>query len=165
MLVAVRKRRQGHQRGEVNLAGAATPSVLRPYRRQAHGESGSTVHTLTVRNNGSLVQFYEMLHDSESKTQTTRPTRLHLLLPETLEHVGEQLRRDSRAGVSNDESDHRAVALKRHFNAPAPRCEFDAIRYKVGDDLMKPQRIAFHTADIRVDPHSEDDAFLFGRSL
>jgi hypothetical protein len=147
------------------VQGLATSSVLCPYRRQAHGESGAAVHTLTVCNDGSLVQFYEMLHDSESKTQTTRSTRLHCLLPETLEHVGEQLRRDSRAGVSNDESNHRATALKRHFNAPAPRCEFDAIRYKVGDDLMKPQRIAFHTADIRIDPHREDDAFVIGRSL
>jgi hypothetical protein len=56
-----------------SAAGPACRAGITSVARQAHGESGSTVQTLTVCNDGSLVQFYEMLHDSESKTKPPAP--------------------------------------------------------------------------------------------
>jgi Glycosyl hydrolases family 28/Pectate lyase superfamily protein len=59
------------------------------------------------------VQLYEMLHDAEAKAQPARPTSFRLLLPEALEHVREQLRRDARACIRNRQSDHRSLLTHR----------------------------------------------------
>src|SRR5215510_1891811 len=56
--------------------------------RQVNGEAGPKARATAFRRHGPPVQFYEMLHDSESKPQP-RPIMLNFLLTEALEHMGE----------------------------------------------------------------------------
>jgi len=70
--------------------------------------------------------------------------RRRVRLPEALEEVRRELRRDPLAGVLH--ADHRllAVPVEPDLDAPAWRRELHRVREEVPEDLLEPARIALH---------------------
>src|SRR5262245_12830773 len=74
----------------------------------------------------SAMQCHEMPGNGESQAQTSMVSRHGAVgLTESIEHIGQEFRRDSLAGVGHTDLNVRINSLKEYLNAPLSWGEFD----------------------------------------
>src|SRR5262249_31172868 len=78
----------------------------------------------------AAVQLDQVPHDREAESDAALALAAAdiLRLPEALEHVRQELRRDALAGVADDDPHLRALALEAELDPSAARRELDGVR-------------------------------------
>ena len=90
------------------------------------------------------------------------PRRGRLRLPEALEDVGQELRRDADPGVGDRQLDVRVDPLETDLHLAASIRELDGVREEIPQHLLQPLRIARHPAGLRIENGLEPDALRVG---
>ena len=91
---------------------------------------------------GAAVQFDDGLCDRQTETEPAmRPRGAAVGLPETIEHVGHERRRNPLTGIADGHLDVTVAGLERELDASFRRRELDGVRQQVPDHLLDAVRI------------------------
>src|SRR6185503_14851746 len=128
--------------------------LISNHRWQAHRKLRTLVVTGAVSQYSAAMQFDEMSHDREPQSEAAISSRRRSVsLPETIEHVWQEVRIDPDTRVVHNDLDMRIDALQRHLDEAALARKLHAIRQKVPDDLLQPLTIAKHWSNTRFEQH------------
>ena len=106
------------------------------------------------------------LRDGQAETQAAvAAIEPRVGLPERLEDVGQELRRDARPAVGHADFDRLAVAPQRHPHAAAARRELDGVGQQVREHLQQARGVGGHDAGERIDFEFERQALGVGGRL
>ena len=132
--------------------------------REAHHDGGAPPFAGAQRGDVSPVQLDEMTHDGEPQAEPAAgPLRRRVRLPEALEHVGQEPRRDALPAVAHAHLHVRVHAAQVHLDVAAARRELDGVREQVPDHLLEPFGVGEHPAGRRVDEPGERDRLRLRR--
>src|SRR5688500_2165418 len=113
------------------------------HRRQPYPKRRSLAFAGTGRLNRSAVHLDDVTNDGETKTQATSLAGgARFGLAEALEHIGEKIRRDALAGVTDDDFRVRIHPLQANLHASMFWRELHGVRDEVPDHLLQAARVA-----------------------
>ena len=137
------------------------PGSPRLTGREAGYERRAPPDTRALCRDGSTVKRHDLAHERQSQPQSTgMPGARAVALPETIEHVRQQLGRDALPGVLDAAVPQMPPTLrKRNRDLAAGGGELQGIRQQVGHHLLQPVRIAAQLAGAWLDVGMQGDAF------